>query len=294
MRRRTVLAGIGATLVAPAAARPLAFGGTRFRAEVAALEQDARGRLGLVILDTASNARFAWRGDERFPMCSTFKALLAGAVLARVDAGRERLDRALPVAKADLLAYAPFARTRAGGTATIAELCAAAVGLSDNTAANLLLATIGGPAGLTRFLRSHGDVLTRLDRTEPTLNTALPGDPRDTTTPLAMAKTLRRLTLGPLLTPNSRQQLIAWMTAATTGGKRLRAGLPDGWRVADKTGTGANGSNNVVALLWPPGRARPLVVASYLTGSALPDGGQDAIHARLATGIARNITHRSP
>jgi beta-lactamase class A len=276
-------------LAFPAMARvPGPFGGTRFRAEVQAIEAASRGRLGVAVLDP-DGSRFAWRGGERFAMCSTFKALLAAAVLARVDAGTERLDRSVPVSKADLVAYAPFSETRVGGTATLAELCAAAVGISDNAAANLLLATVGGPAGLTRFLRRTGDPATRLDRTEPTLNTALPGDPRDTTTPLAMARTLQRLTQGRVLTPGSRAQLVAWMTAATTGGKRLRAGLTAGWRVADKTGTGANGTNNVVALLWPAGGTTPLVVASYLTGSTLPDAEKDAVHARLARAIASAV-----
>ena len=285
MDRRMVLAGLGATIAAPAMARP-AFGGTRLRSEIAAMEKDARGRMGVAILDTGSGARFAWRGDERFPMCSTFKALLAGAILARVEGGRERLDRAVSVSAADIVPNSPFSKTRVGGTATVAELCAATVGQSDNAAANLLLPAVGGPAGLTRFLRKIGDPVTRLDRTEPSLNSAAPGDPRDTTTPATMLGSVRRLTLGTTLTPESRAQLIAWMVAATTGIKRLRARLPPTRRVADNTGAGANRSDNVVALLWPTPARAPLLVASYITGSPLDLAGTNAIHARLGRAIA--------
>lgn len=282
-----MLAGLGATIAAPAMAR--SFGGGTLRAEVARLEKDARGRMGVAILDTGSGARFGWRADERFPMCSTFKVLLAGAMLARVDRGRERLDRAVRVSAADIVPNSPFSTTRVGGTATVAELCAATVGQSDNAAANLLLPAVGGPAGLTAFLHAIGDAVTRLDRTEPSLNSATPGDPRDTTTPAAMLGSVRRLTLGDVLTPRSRAQLIAWMAAATTGTKRLRAGLPPSWRVADKTGAGANGSDNVVALLWPaPGRS-PLLVASYITGSPFDLAGTNAIQARLARAIAAAV-----
>lgn len=284
MRRRLFLAGLGATIAAPATARP-AFGGTQLRAEVAALEKDARGRLGVAILDTGSGARFAWRADERFPVCSTFKALLAGAILARVDGGRERLARAVPVGTADIVANSPFSETRVGGTATVAELCAATVGQSDNAAANLLLPAVGGPVGLTAFLRTIGDPVTRLDRTEPSLNSATPGDPRDTTSPAAMLASVRRLTLGTELTPTSRARLIGWMTAATTGTRRLRAGLPPSWRVADKTGAGENGSDNIVALLWPGPTRAPLLVASYITESPLDLAATNAIHAQLARAI---------
>ncbi|HEX8486700.1 class A beta-lactamase [Sphingomonas sp.] len=289
MQRRTFLIGAGATLASGAAARTPMFGGAGFAEAVAALERETRGRMGVAILDTASGARFAWRGGERFPMCSTFKMVLAGAVLARIDTARERLDRTVAVARGDLVPHAPFAETRVGGTATVAELCAAAVGQSDNAAANLLLATLGGPVGLTRFLRATGDPATRLDRLEPMLNSAMPGDPRDTTTPAAMLATLRRLTLGTVLSADSRARLVAWMVAATTGTKRLRAGLPAQWRVADKTGAGNNGTDNVVALLWPAGRAAPLLVTSYITGSPLPLAQTNAAQAQLGRAIAAAV-----
>lgn len=289
MDRRMVLAGLGATIAMSAAAARPAFGGARLRAEVAALETDTRGRMGIAILDTGSGARFAWRADEHFPMCSTFKALLVGAVLARVDAGAERLDRTVPVRARDIVVSSPIAEGRVGIAMTLAELCAATLIRSDNAAANLLLPAVGGPAGLTRILRGWGDPTTRLDRTEPSLNTAIADDLRDTTTPTAMLATIRRLTVGTILQPQSRAQLVAWMEATVTGVKRLRAGFPAGWRVADRTGAGENGSDNVVALLWPAPNRAPLLVASYITGSPLSLAETNAIHARLGRAIAAAV-----
>ncbi|WP_174274646.1 class A beta-lactamase [Sphingomonas bacterium] len=283
MHRRMVIAGGVALLASAGRALP-----PRLRDRIAALEGEIGGRIGLAIFDTGDRGRFGWRGDERFPMCSTFKFLLAAHILARVDRGLERLDRVLAVTQADLLSYAPFTKTRAGGSATIAELCHAAITISDNTAANLLLAASGGPAGLTAFLRGIGDRTSRLDRTEPTLNEAAPGDPRDTTTPWAMIGCMERLLLGKLLSPASRTRLTDWMLACETGGAKFRAGLPREWRIADKTGSGEHGSDNDIALLWPPARP-PLLVASYLTGSDRPTTETSAIHARIGTLLARSI-----
>jgi beta-lactamase class A len=250
------------------------------------LEARSGGRLGVAVLDTANGKLHGWRGDERFPMCSTFKFLLAAAVLKAVDQGKDRLDRRIPVTKADLVPYAPFAETRLNGTPpTVAELCEAAMTLSDNVAANLLLPGIGNPAGLTAFMRGIGDKTTRLDRNEPTLNTAIPGDPRDTTTPAAMVRSMERILVGDVLRPDSRRQLIDWMVANKTGDKRLRAGLPAGWRVGDKTGTGTNGTANDIAIVWPEGRA-PLLVACYLTQTAEGFKQQDSIHAEVARAVA--------
>ena len=250
-----------------------------------AIERSVRGRLGVAVLDTATGALAGHRLDERFPMCSTFKVLAAALALARVDAGQERLDRRVPVAPADLLEWAPVSRQHVGASMSVAELCEAAVTVSDNTAANLLLAAIGGPAGVTAFVRRIGDATTRLDRTEPTLNEARPGDPRDTSTPRAMARTLRTLALGSTLSEAGRAQWLQWMTANTTGAKRLRAGVPSDWRVADKTGTGRLGTANDIGLLWPPGRA-PLVVVSYLTECKAPDDAREAALADVARAVA--------
>ncbi|BAM89568.1 putative beta-lactamase [Bradyrhizobium oligotrophicum S58] len=256
------------------------------QATIAGIEADSGGRLGVALLDTASGALSGHRLDERFPMCSTFKALLAAAILGKVDVGTEQLARRIPIAQGDILSYAPVTKAYVGTSGlSVGELCDAAVTLSDNTAANLLLATLGGPAGLTRAIRGFGDAVTRLDRIEPELNESVPGDPRDTTTPAAMAQTLAKLTTGNALLPASRDQLTAWLIACKTGGARLRAGLPAEWRVGDKTGTGEHGSANDVAVIWPSGRA-PVIVTSYLTETKAGDDRRNAVHAAVGRAVA--------
>ncbi|MBS1800105.1 MAG: class A beta-lactamase [Acidobacteria bacterium] len=249
--------------------------------ELAALEQKSRGRLGVAIL-LPSGRYITQRANERFPMCSTFKFLAAAIVLRRVDQGREHLDRAISYAKSDLVAYSPETEKHAGGSMTVAELTAAMLTLSDNTAANLLLASFGGPPAVTAFARSIGDTMTRLDRNETSLNESTPGDPRDTTTPLAMLGNLQKVLFGNVLKPASRQQLTGWMLANTTGKAKFVAGLPAGWKVADKTGAGDHGSNNDIGVLYPPNNARPILIASYLTETPLTTDERNAIHAGVA------------
>ncbi|EJB03634.1 beta-lactamase class A [Rhizobium leguminosarum bv. trifolii WSM597] len=237
---------------------------------LAALEKRTGGRLGVSVLDTGTSISFNYRGSEAFPMCSTFKALAAGFVLARADKGEESLDRRVTYGKDKLVDYSPLSEKHADADGmTITELCEAAVTVSDNTAGNLLLESFGGPAGLTDWLRSIGDGTTRLDRTEPTLNEGRKDDPRDTTTPDAMLDTLGNLTLGSVLTEASADRLIAWLVASTTGGERLRAGLPSEWKVGDKTGTGPNGSLGDIAVIWPPNRG-PIVAAVYIAEATAP------------------------
>ena len=268
-RAALLLAGLLPVLSPALAAAPPA-APPQTESALANLERRIGGRFGLAALDTGSGRRLAHRGEERFPLCSTFKVLLAGAVLARVERGQERLDRPIAYTKADLLAHAPVTAARVDeGRMTVEALCAAAVEASDNTAANLLLEALGGPGALTAFVRGLGDPVTRLDRTEPALNTALPGDPRDTTSPAAMVETLKALLLGGALSPASCQCLEGWMQSSATGQARLRAGLPAGWIAGDKTGTGERGTVNDVAILRPPGRA-PILVAAYITGSRAP------------------------
>ncbi len=239
-------------------------------ARLAEIEATAQGRLGVAILDTKTGDLFGRREFERFPLCSTFKVLAAALVLQRTDIGADRLDRRIVFSADDVVDYSPITKDRAGGQGmTLAEVCAAAITVSDNTAGNLMLASLGGPSGLTSFLRTLGDAATRLDRIEPALNEATPGDPRDGTTPRAMAYTLQRIFLGNVLTKTSEAQLIEWLTASTTGGARLRAGLPADWRVGDKTGTGGNGATNDVAIAWPPGRP-PVIIAVYLADTQAP------------------------
>ena len=233
----------------------------------ARIEKESGGRLGVAVLDTQTGMRSGHRADERFPMCSTFKLLAAAAILRRVDAGTERLERRVSYTAKDLVTYSPVTEKHIADGMTLAELCDAAVTLSDNTAGNLLLAALGGPGGITALARSLGDHVTRLDRIEPELNEAIPGDPRDTTSPAAMTASLHALSIGDALSAPSRAHLTAWLLANKTGDARLRARLPSGWRVGDKTGTGGNGSTNDVGVLWPPGRA-PIVVSAYLTEAA--------------------------
>ncbi|MGI8560399.1 MAG: class A beta-lactamase [Luteimonas sp.] len=259
-------------------------------ARLAALQQQHGGRLGVAILVADSGRRINHFGEQRFPMCSTFKFLAAAQVLARVDRGEERLDRRVVYTRDDLVPYSPVTEQHVGAPGlTMAELCHAAITVSDNTAGNLLLASSGGPEGLTVFARSLGDSKTRLDRIEPELNEATSGDPRDTTTPAAMLGNMRTLLLGDALSPASRTQLGDWMVATSTGRERLRAGLPADWRVGDKTSTSSNGVTNDIAIAWPPGRG-PLLVAAYYAEASIPQQRRNALLAevgRIAAGLVR-------
>jgi beta-lactamase class A len=239
-------------------------------AAFAEIEKANGGRLGVAVLDTATGERAGYRADERFPMCSTFKFLLVSAVLERADRHRETLDRAVPIPSKPLLYNSPLTEPHAGAVMTLAALCEAALIQSDNTAANLLLERIGGPAGITSFARSIGDRVTRLDRMELSLNESLAGDPRDTTSPNAMAGNLNSLVLGSVLSTASRDRLTRWMEASLTGIAHLRAKLPNSWRVADKTGSNGEHTTNDIAVLWPPGR-RPIIVAAYITKCMGPE-----------------------
>jgi beta-lactamase class A len=247
---------------------------------LAALERRYGGRLGVAILDTARTDTIAHRGDERFALCSTFKFLAAALVLTRVDRGKESLDRRINYKPDDLVAHSPATEKHLGDGMTVREVCAAALTQSDNTAGNLMLDSFGGPAQLTAFLRSLGDSATRLDRRETELNNVEGGDPRDTTTPRAMLENLRWLVLGDALSNSSREQLISWLIANKTGDKRLRAGVPQGWRVGDKTGTGDHGETNDIAVMWPPGRA-PIIVTTYYAGSNASEDDRNAVIAKI-------------
>ena len=239
-----------------------------FISRLQAFERETGGRIGLAVMDTGDGRRLGFRADERFPMCSTFKLLLVGAVLRRVDEGQEDLGRAVPIASQDLQPVSPVTEPHVGGTLPVSELCRGAIAHSDNTAANLLIRSLGGPAGVTAFARGIGDPVTRLDRWETELNRVPAGDPRDTTSPSAMLEDLRRLALGAVLSPPSRNRLIGWLLANTTGETRLKAGLPKSWRVGDKTGAWIpSGGVNDVAIAWPPGRA-PVLIAAYTVGIA--------------------------
>lgn len=256
--------------------------------ELARIERESLGRLGVAVLDTETGLEVGLRAGERFPMCSTFKCLASAAVLKRVDRGELRLDKSVQFEAKDLVTYSPVTKDRVGIGMTLAEICEAALTQSDNTAGNLLLREIGGPAGLTSFARSLGDDVSRLDRWEVDLNEALVDDPRDTTSPAAMLHNLQRLLLGDALSANARQRLTDWMVANKTGDTRLRAGVPRDWRVADKTGAGERGTTNDVGVFWPPGR-RPILVTAYLTGSPATPEERNATVAKVARAVAQMV-----
>jgi beta-lactamase class A len=255
---------------------------------LADLEKDHGGRLGVSMLDVATGRRIEHRPDERFAMCSTFKVLAAALVLTRVDRSQESLDRRIVYSKESVVSYSPETEKHSGGEGmTLGEICKAGLTLSDNTAANIKLESFGGPSEMTKFARALGDGVTRLDRIETGLNEAKPGDPRDTTSPAAMADNLRKIVLGDALSAQSRDQLATWMLANKTGDKRLRAGLPRDWRVADKTGSGGNAETNDIAVIWPPGRG-PMVVTVYYAESPASDDARNMVIAevgRLASGM---------
>lgn len=265
-RRRTLLiAGACTPLLAACASAPGASTAlAEAQARLAALEVAYGGRLGVGALDTGDGRRLGHRADERFPMCSTFKAIAAAAILAHGKNVPGWLEQRVRYTKADLVTYSPITEKHLDDGMTVGELCAATIAYSDNAAANLLMAKIGGPGGVTGFARSVGDTVFRLDRWETELNTAIPGDPRDTSTPAAMAALLRRVALDDGLPPAQRDQLQNWMRGNTTGDTRIRAGVPAGWAVADKTGTGAYGSSNDIGIVFPP-RGAPVVLALYYT-----------------------------
>ena len=256
------------------------------------LEKTNGGRLGVAVLDTATGERSAYRADERFPMCSTFKFLLVSAVLRSVDRHQETLDRAIPIPPKPLLSNSPLTEPHAGGVMTIAALCEAALTRSDNTAANLLLERIGGPASITNFSRSIGDRVTRLDRTELSLNESLAGDPRDTTSPSAMVGNLKTVLLGDVLSSVSREQLTLWMEASLTGLDRLRAKLPKSWRAADKTGSNGEHTTNDIAVLWPPGKS-PIIIAAYITQCAGPESKRTGMLAEIGRVAREALTQRN-
>ncbi len=272
------------TAAALALASPLAV--TSMRAQAASslsaqlqqLETTAQGRLGVFILDTATGAIHGHRANERFMMLSSFKLLASALVLARVDRGQESLDRRITFAKADLVTYSPVTERFAGTTEgmTLADLCEATLTTSDNSAANFILDSYGGPAALTRFARELGD-----DRRETELNTGTAAALLDTTTPHAMALTMQKLLLGNALSPDSRLQLQRWLVANTTGDRRLRAGLPADWRVGEKTGTNQTDANDI-GIAWPANGRAPLIITAYLAESTASGAVKEATLAGVA------------
>jgi beta-lactamase class A len=257
------------------------------------LERTFAGRLGVAALDVETGNSIRYRADERFPMCSTFKVLAVASVLARVDRGQDRLDRWITYGPEDLLQYAPVTRAHVkDGGMTLGALCEAAIEVSDNTAANLVLKQLGGPAGLTRWIASLGDSKTRLDRWEPSLNTAIPGDERDTTAPQAMLDDFRRIVLGDVLSAASRAAMRSWLISCTTGNDLIRSRVPHGWTVGDKTGRCGNGTVADVAFIVQPD-GKQLLIAVYYTGSRARDNERAAVVARAGEIAVKVLTSRA-
>ena len=251
------------------------------------IEATARGRLGVHIIDTETGRELGWRSDERFLMLSSFKLIASALVLARADRGEDSLERRIRYLQQDLVRWSPVTEKYVGGDGlSLAQLCEATMTTSDNTAANLILASYGGPAALTAFARQLGDTVTRHDRTEPELNVRpASGEALDTTSPRAMANTVRKLLLGDALQPSSRNRLMQWLLANTTGGKRLRAGVPASWSVGEKTGTAGNDANDI-GIAFPPMRA-PLIVTAYLAESATDSSTRDSALASVGRLLTR-------
>ena len=254
--------------------------------ELLALEAKSQGRLGVGILDTAAGELVGHRQDERFAMCSTFKLPLAAEVLRDVDAGRRKLDQFIAYSKADMVSHAPVtgANLAAGGM-TIGDLAKATQITSDNPAANLIIRELGGPLAVTQRFRLAGDPVTRIDRYEPMMNFVVGDDPRDTTSPAAMAGLIARYLTTDYLSKPSKDLLIGWMIETRTGAKRLRAGFPPEWKAGDKTGTGmADGmldKYNDVAIFWPPARP-PVIVTAFYEADGKYEQSRDADQAALA------------
>lgn len=277
LSRRQVLGTISAAGAMLAAGQPAfaassttSSGAADLERQLGELERSVDDRVGVALMNVATGAVASHRGDERFLLNSTGKCFIAAAVLARVDEGRETLDRRIVIEEGDLVGWTPITEKRLGAPGlTVAELCQAAVAWSDNAAANALIESVGGPEAVTAFLRAIGDDTTRLDRVEPELNTHdHAGDERDTTTPLAMMATLRTLLLGDALSPSSRHQLAAWMIEGKVGDARLRAGMPSSWLVGEKTGTNGVGNASDIGIAWPGDRGAVIAVAYTLMPNA--------------------------
>ena len=279
-RRFTAAASLGLLAAARDVPADTAAHEAAAHARLRELEAQARGRLGVYVLDSASGQAWGYRADERFMMLSSFKLLASALVLQRVDTGQESLQRRIPYTAKDLVAWSPVTEKHADGDGmTLAQLCQATITTSDNTAANLILSSYGGPAALTAYARRLGDTVTRLDRNEPALNVPTPDGLMDTTSPRAMAGTMQQLLLGDALCAASRELLEQWLLGNTTGDHRLKAGLPPDWRIGDKTGTNKTDANDI-AIVLPPRRAA-LLVGAYLADSPAPGPLKDATLAAV-------------
>lgn len=253
------------------------------------VEQRLNARLGLAVHDMETTRRWEYQSNERFPLTSTFKTLACATLLDKVDSEEEKLGRVVTFDETDLVAYSPVTEKYAGTEGmSLAELCSATLSTSDNSAANFILSAIGGPEAVTSFLRSIGDKVTRLDRWEPALNEAAPKDERDTTTANAMIMTLEKLVIGETLSTAARQQLQFWLENNQVGGALFRAGVPNDWVIADRTGAGGHGSRSITAVMWPPGR-KAVVAALYITETDASFDDRNAAIAKIGAAIAQAV-----
>ncbi|MFB7918373.1 class A beta-lactamase [Streptomyces sp. NPDC056061] len=302
--RRTFIAlGVGTVLAAGASATAPAHaaGGTAPDADpvvraLAGIEREHGARLGVFARNAVTGRSVVYRADELFPICSVHKTITAAAVLRDLDRDGEFLARRIRYTAKDVAdaGHAPVTGTpeHLANGMTVAELCAAAVGHSDNAADNLLLRRLGGPAAITRFCRSIGDGVTRLDRWEPELNSSEPGRRTDTTSPAAIGRSHLELVLGTALARRDRRRLTDWLLANTTGAARLRAGLPEDWTLADKTGTGDYGTTNDVGIAWTPERT-PVALAVLSTKQDADAPADERLVARTAAVLAEALTRHS-
>ena len=282
INRRTFLAAASSFVLSPAFAQEAA-------PALAAYERETGGRIGLYAENLSSGAKIVWRAEERFVMCSTFKASLAAFVLARVDRGEDRLEDMVAYGAPDLLDYAPVAKQNlAAGAMSVSDMCKATVELSDNTCANLSLARSGGPAALTAFWRATGDTVSRLDHNEPELNRSPPGDPHDTTTPAAMAGNLRRFLLGDVLSPASRQHLTEWMVRLQDRQQSLARRAAQGWKIGDKTGNNGKDASGDIAIAWP-NAGGPVLICAYTQGGFPTPQQFEAVFAEIGRMAGRQL-----
>ena len=252
---------------------------------VQAEESTLQARIGMAVIDTNTGSTWNYRGDERFPLNSTHKTFTCAALLAKVDQQALSLNQPVSISKEMLVAYSPITeKSLSAQTMTLGALCQAAVSYSDNTAANLAFDAIGGSTGFNAFIRSLGDTQTRLDRKEPDLNEATPGDLRDTTTPKAIVHSLKKVLLDDVLSAPSQATLKQWMLDDQVASALLRAALPADWKIADKTGAGGHGSRSIIAVIWPPSR-QPLVVAIYITQTTAPMTDSNKAIAKIGSAL---------
>lgn len=259
----------------------------RFLVEIETIESKLDARIGIIVIDEKTKRRWERNSQDRFPMTSTFKTLACAALLARVDRGDEQLDRRIVFQHSDLVTYSPEMKDRVGPPGvTLGEACEATLATSDNTAANIVLDAIGGPEELTSFLRSIGDQHTRLDRYEPHLNEAAIGDEQDTTTPAAMAATLKALLVDDeVLSLSSQVRLKSWLMGNRVGDALLRASIPQTWAIADRTGAGGNGTRAITAVMWPNENS-PIIVAIYITETDSSFDDRNQAIAQIGSAIA--------